>query len=472
MRTTSLLFALAAGMPMLMTGGPVDQPMDQQGPATTIQQATSLLPPASWLPSDPADSLYRAARSALQRNDFTRAAGLFRQVREKYPRSEYVPITYYWEAFALYRAGGDSNLKAGRDALRQQLRRFPDDYAKNGQSKELEVRICGVLADHGDSDCAQMVSREAQGATTVGNPPSNNGGSNAQCEDEDNDMRVAALNALLQMDADRAVPILRRALARRDRCSETLRRKAIFLVSQKQTSETEDILLGAARNDPDGEVRQQAVFWLSQVGTEKAVAALDSILRTSHDRELQEKAIFALSQVDKGRAGAALREYAERTDVPEDLREHAIFWIGQSNNPDNARYLQTLYGKLNSDELKKKVIFSLSQMDREENTRFIMGIALDENENIEMRKQALFWAGQQGGNIADLIALYGRMTNTEMKEQLIFVYSQRNDKAAADKLVDIAKNDPDRELRKKALFWLSQSNDPRVAEILQQIIDQ
>lgn len=477
MRTTTFLFALAAGLPMwVMTGG---APVDQQGPAITIQQEVSLLPPASWLPTDPADSLYRAARSALQRNDFTRAAGLFRQVREKYPRSEYVPITYYWEAFALYRAGGDNNLKAGRDALHQQLRRFPDAYAKNGQSKELEVRICGVLADHGDADCAQMISREASGAGTSassGGSSGSQGGSTrvtgAQCEDEDNDMRVAALNALLQMDADRAVPILRRVLARRDRCSETLRRKAIFLVSQKQTSETEDILLDAARNDPDEEVRQQAVFWLSQVGTEKAVAALDSILRTSRNRELQEKAIFALSQVGKGRASAALREYAERTDAPQDLREQAIFWIGQNNDPDNARYLQTLYGKLNNDDLKQKVIFSLSQMNREENMRFLMNIALDETESIEQRKQALFWAGQQGGNIADLVALYGRMTNTEMKEQLIFVYSQRNDKAAADKLVDIAKNDPDRELRKKALFWLSQSDDPRVAEILQQIIDQ
>jgi HEAT repeat protein len=285
-------------------------------------------------------------------------------------------------------------------------------------------------------------------------------------------MRVAALNALLQMDADRAVPILRRVLARRDACSEVLRRKAIFLVSQKQTSETEDILLGAARTDPDEEVRQQAVFWLSQVGTERAVSALDSILRTSNDRQMQEKAIFALSQVNKGRASAALRAYAERTDAPTELREQAIFWIGQSNNADNARYLQTLYGTLREKELKEKVIFSLSQQNSADNARFIMSIALNESEDIDMRKQALFWAGQQGGSITDLVALYAKMTNPEMKEQLIFVYSQRNEKPAVDKLVDIARSDPDREMRKKALFWLSQSNDPRVAEILQQIIDQ
>jgi len=59
-----------------------------------------------------------------------------------------------------------------------------------------------------------------------------------------------------------------------------------------------------------------------------------------------------------------------------------------------------------------------------------------------------------------------------MREQLIFVLSQRGDKPAADKLFDIAKSDPDRELRKKALFWLGQMNDPRVADLLQQILEQ
>jgi HEAT repeat protein len=51
------------------------------------------------------------------------------------------------------------------------------------------------------------------------------------------------------------------------------------------------------------------------------------------------------------------------------------------------------------------------------------------------------------------------------------VLSQRGDKAAADKLFEIAKSDPDKELRKKALFWLGQMDDPRVAEVLQEILE-
>jgi hypothetical protein len=64
------------------------------------------------------------------------------------------------------------------------------------------------------------------------------------------------------------------------------------------------------------------------------------------------------------------------------------------------------------------------------------------------------------------------MRSREMKDQLIFVYSQRHEREAVDKLMDIAKRESDAELRKKAVFWLGQSKDPRAAEFLMQLINQ
>jgi len=103
----------------------------------------------------------------------------------------------------------------------------------------------------------------------------------------------------------------------------------------------------------------------------------------------------------------------------------------------------------------------------------MMDIALNEREDIEARKKALFWAGQSHTtDLTQLTALYDRIQNTEMKEQLIFVYSQRHEAAALDKLIDIARHETDRELRKKALFWIGQSHDPRAARFLEEIINQ
>ncbi len=81
--------------------------------------------PAPWAAEDPADSLYRAARDALNRNDYSRAADLFRKIRDTYPKSQYTPDAYYWEAFALYRRGGTSDLKTALSSLEQQEKKYP-----------------------------------------------------------------------------------------------------------------------------------------------------------------------------------------------------------------------------------------------------------------------------------------------------------------------------------------------------------
>lgn len=447
--------------------------------------------PDLFLQGDPADSLYRVARALLNRGRFADASNQFRELRRRYPQSGYVANSMYWEAFALYREGGAERLRRAAAVLDEAQSKYPQATTA-GDASTLAVRVRGELARLGDKDAAAAIAADASGAVEapvapeavpvapgvraprirppVVRPPRVR--LSDRCgNDDESDMKVAALNALLQMDADKAVPILKQVLARRDSSSVCLRRKAVFLVSQKKTEATEDILLDAARNDPDPEVKEQAVFWLSQVGTDKAVTALDSILRRSDDQGLQEKALFALSQHRSPRATAALRAYVERKDVSDDMREKAVFWLGQSDDPENSAFLRTAYGRTDSGALKQKILFALSQSRGKENQQFLLDVARNKDETVEVRKQALFWAGQSGSiGTAELASLYGTIPDREMREQIIFVLSQRSDAAAMDKLIDIARKDPDPELRKRALFWVGQSKDPRATQLLQDIL--
>jgi len=203
----------------------------------SLDQQITPLPPEPWAKADPADSLYRLAREALSRGDYRRAAEIFHQIPERYPQSAYAGQALYYEAFSLYRSGGDDELSTARARLNQLQQRYPS-IAK-GDGATLMTRVCGELAKRGDEACAMAIDSAARGKTS-GNTALGQGSTGRACPDEDdeNDTRIAALDALIQMDAERAMPILKQVLARRDACSTVLRRKAVFLVSQKQTPET------------------------------------------------------------------------------------------------------------------------------------------------------------------------------------------------------------------------------------------
>jgi HEAT repeat protein len=144
--------------------------------------------------------------------------------------------------------------------------------------------------------------------------------------------------------------------------------------------------------------------------------------------------------------------------------------MGQKGG-DNSAYLRTLYGKVRDAELREQILFSVSQAGGQANGDWLLGIAKNGQEPIELRKRALFWAGQGSASIGELVRLYDGITDREMREQLVFVYSQRNEREAMDKMIDIARRDPDQEIRKRALFWISQSKDPRATQLIQDILE-
>src|SRR3984893_5721244 len=122
-------------------------------------------PPEPWAKADPADSLYRLAREALSRGDYKRAAEIFHRIPERYPQSAYAGQALYYEAFALYRSGGDDDLSTARDRLNQLKERYPAIAKKDGAP--LLTRVCGDLAKRGDEPCAASIGSTAEGGNDV-----------------------------------------------------------------------------------------------------------------------------------------------------------------------------------------------------------------------------------------------------------------------------------------------------------------
>jgi HEAT repeat protein len=327
---------------------------------------------------------------------------------------------------------------------------------------------------------------------------------------------VDALNAVTQMDAERAMPILKKVLARREPCTQQLRRTAVWLVARQKSAEAAQLLMNSAKTDPDREVREQAVFWLANVPSDEAVTMLVDLARNGDDLELRKRAVYALSRNKSEKAAAILREIAGDTRVPEELRSEALNWT-LWNAPRTLRdgtnlfaYAKEIYANAEGAMLKQTALRYIAGLRSDESRQYLVQIALNDRELMDLRRTAIAHLASGGGYsnwtprvtgqtsssagvtvlapsgdtrteavsrppaaviIASLWQVYEKSSELELRRQVLSSLGSMRDNAGTDKLIDVARNEKNTELRRAAITYLSRSKDPRAIELLQEIIN-
>jgi len=419
-------------------------------------------PVAGQSAQDEAATQYDVARRLLNSAQWMQAVDNFREYREADTGARYAAESLYWEAYALSRMESTRYWRQALAALDMQMKQYPA-ASTTADTKALLAKVHGELANRGDSQSAEWVYRESEWAAQE----------QAEQDEGPDETKLVALNALMQMDSEKAIPILRKLIENKDNDSE-LRAHALFVLMQQEGDDVTDFMLDVARNDPDPEVREQAVFWLTQNDSPETVSVLGAILSNPADSELHEHALHALGMMSDPAASSILHEFAQSESADPDLRAQAIFSMSQNASAVDADFLRSLFSSTQDAETREAILFALSQVsDEGSSAQWLMEIAMDTSEGTEMRTQALFMASQAGSvSSADLIGVYDRAQDTELKQQTLFILSQQEDSAAFDKLLDVARNESDSELRQNAVFWIGQSGDPRAEQILLDILDE
>jgi len=221
---------------------------------------------------------------------------------------------------------------------------------------------------------------------------------------------------------------------------------------------------------PGNGIEGAATAALSMIPDDAGVPALTQLARDGSE-SVRKAAVFWLGQRDDEKSRAVVRAVAENTRETDVVRKSAIFALsqGESSKADEA-FLESLFNRLDNEKLKDQVLFSVSQRGTSDGTRWLLAKARDDQQPIEVRRKAVFWAGQGNASVADLKSLYGTTTEHRLREHVIFVLSQRNEEAATNALIEIARTDADRDMRKKALFWLAQKDDPRVTKLITDMV--
>jgi hypothetical protein len=265
--------------------------------------------------------------------------------------------------------------------------------------------------------------------------------------------------SLLELAQDRGRPV------------ET-RKRALFWAGQLGDTQVRDPVTAIARSSSEERaLREHAVFVLSQLSDGAGVPTLVALAHASGEPWLAKKATFWLGQTDEREAHQALRDLVVQPGTDDEVKGEAIFVLGQHDDDDDQAFLRAQFDKLPSSRLQDRVLMGVGQHGGAAGGQWLFDVALDSSRSMDVRKHALFWAGQGDVPTARLAELYPRLHGRELKEHLLFVLSQRDDSLATATLMNVAQTDPSHEARKRAMFWLGQKHDPRVTAFLTRILE-
>jgi len=103
----------------------------------------------------------------------------------------------------------------------------------------------------------------------------------------------------------------------------------------------------------------------------------------------------------------------------------------------------------------------------------LLKISRDARVSRRVRRSAVFWVGQAAGDAATrglTEMVDDRAADREVREQAVFALSQRPKDEGVPALIRIARENRDPELRRKAIFWLGQSDDPRALTLFEELL--
>jgi len=443
------------------------------------------------------DTIYKSARMAMNQGEYERAIELYRKAMSEEP--QYAADALYYQALAYQKLGGRANYRKALEALERQFEQYPD-AATHNDALALELRVQGELARQGDARAAEALAREAErmqrdmerevqrevqrAQVDIARQQARIERSQTEVRRElalqeaaqrEAEMKMFALQALMESDPETAIPILENILTTRSEETAVLRQQAVFLLAREEGNErTTDLMLDIMQNDPDPEVRMNAAHWLARSDDPRAASALVSAAE-SGDPELQEAAVFALGQMPGSRSSEALKEIATRPGVDPGVRAMAIHGLAMHPSAENTQYLMDLFRKLPKDDIESRetILFALSQAPNGVSGDFLYAIVSDTKEDPAIREMALFAAARNGSlTPARLGEVYRETSDPEMKEQVMFALTQSEDPAAFDVLLEIARTETDPELKQNAVFWVGRSDDPRAKQLMIEILEQ
>ncbi len=329
----------------------------------------------------------------------------------------------YWKAYAQDRAGHREEALGTISALRET---YPSSrWVKDAQALEVEVRA------------------------QAGAPVSPN-------SEPDEDLKLIALNSLMQSNSTEALPILQKLLASND--SEKIKERALFVLTQNRSPEARKLLNDTAHNTANPNLQKKAIRYMGMMGNADMRSDLASIYNSSSDVELKREILRSFMQ--SGSRDFLLN--AAKTEQNPELRRDAIRQLAMTGGQEQ---LWQLYQSESSADNKKTILQSMFMGG---NSTRLVEVARTEKDPA-LRIAAIKSLGLMGhnGHGDVLVSIYQSDQNREVREAVLKALFLQQD---GKDLVALARSEKDPEMKQQIVKEMSLVHSKEVTDYMMEIL--
>jgi tetratricopeptide (TPR) repeat protein len=366
---------------------------------------------------------YQQGARALDNREYERAVSSFQRVIEaKSPRAD---GAYYWKAYALNKLGRRDEALA---ALGEIPKQFPQSrWINDAKALEAEVRQAS----------GQGVSPESQG---------------------DEDLKLLAINSLINSDPERAVPLLEK-LIQDPKNPPRLKERALFVLAQSRSDKAHEIVGQYAKGGSNPDLQLRAIEYLGTFRSKDSQQLLADVYAQSSDVNAKRAVLrgFMVSHDIEHLLNAA------KNESNPDLRRDAIQWLGALRAENE---LSQLYASESNYDLKAAIIQGM----------FISGGSgklveiAKSDKDARLRAVAIKHLGatRKDGSEEALASMYASESDRTLKLEILNALFL---KGAAKQLVDVTRAEKDPDLKKRAVQKLSMMKSKEATDYFMELLN-
>src|SRR5580658_9363335 len=369
------------------------------------------------------DQLYSDATKAINEGRWSDAEPLLDQVSNLHGRRSDAAV--YWKAYVKNKEGRSSEALEACASLRQN---YPQsNWLKECSALEIEIR----------GKSGSPVQPQAE---------------------QDEELKLLALNSIMQGGNPNALPILQQILEGQN--SERLKERALFVLAEFQSKQGQELLGQIVRGEKDPNLQIKAIHLLAAAQGSNSASTLESIYGKSSDASVKKAVLDSYLVMN---APEKLVQIAQHESDPE-LARHAVNELGAMGAVSR---LSEIYNATSSKGVKSAILNAYVAAGSK-GADALAAIASSEQDP-DLRRKAIRNMGPAGGSsaIPALLAIYSKSSDEESKKAAIdglFVAGDAHD------LVALARSEKDPAAKKNIVGKLAVMHNKEATDYMMELL--